>query len=100
MQQCESRVMLYIAAMGDSELLTTWSGIPFYFLEATRAAEHEASGLPLRMGRTLYKSRRIFWTLAEFAAGRGMVGYQYSPSFLRALWRAHNFKPGDIIINM
>jgi len=72
-----------IAAVGDSEDVATWSGTPHYLLRAGRRREFLTDGLNLRIGAL--PRMRLSWQARQVLKGRRPRGFQYSPSFLRAL---------------
>lgn len=69
-----------IAAIGDAGDINCWSGIPYHFGEAARAAGFEARPWRLKMGE--FAATRRLWNLSQIARLRGSGGYQYSREFL------------------
>lgn len=78
-----------IAAVGDAASPHCWSGIPYHFGEAARAAGHPA--VPWRVDVDAFKVARWYWNAGRVLAGRGVGGFQYSPTFLN---RAEAAIPG------
>lgn len=77
----------YVAAVGDSNDPTTWSGIPYHFLQAGRAAGLFDAGLNLSAGGLCWQTQRLFWNGLQISRGDRRGGYQYSVPFLEWLWR-------------
>lgn len=78
---------LYVAAVGDASDPLTWSGIPYHFSEAGKAAGFVTAGLPLGAQGWRWTARRVAWNLARVSTGDRRGGYQYSVPFLERLWR-------------
>ncbi|HVG32889.1 MAG TPA: glycosyltransferase family 4 protein [Pyrinomonadaceae bacterium] len=90
----------FLAAVGDSNNPVTWSGIPFHFLQAARAAGLLDEGLPLSTDGRVWQARRVAWNLSRVFKGDRRGGYQYSESFLERLWRpVRNSVQGGIVVN-
>ncbi len=76
---------LGVACNGDSDDISTWSGIPHYLLRAGRASGFLKAGLDLRLGNIEWK--RKIWHAGRILRGERPRGFQYSSSFLRELGR-------------
>lgn len=76
----------YLAAVGDSNDVGTWSGIPFHLLQEGKHQGLIEHGLPLRTDGSGWSMRRYLWNLLSVARGRGKGGFQYSIEFLERLW--------------
>ena len=76
---------LGVASNGDSGDVSTWSGIPHYLLQASRASGFLKAGLDLRLGNVEWK--RKFWHAGRILRGERPRGFQYSSSFLGRLGR-------------
>lgn len=95
-----ARKRTFLAAIGDSNSVATWSGIPFHFLEAARQAGLIDVGLPLAVVGRQWRARRMAWNLAQALRLDRTGGYQYSSGFLERLWQP--FLPqisGGAVIN-
>lgn len=77
----------YLAAIGDVNDVRTWSGVPYHFLVAGRAAGFFDGGVALQTDTFPVNARRVLWNLGRFVSRRGRGGYQYSVDFLERLWR-------------
>lgn len=78
------RVLL--AAVGNVNHVSTWSGTPFHLLQVakTTGVIHQGLSLePIDSGRGL---RRYLWNLAAVARGRGHGGYQFSAPCIEHYW--------------
>jgi glycosyltransferase involved in cell wall biosynthesis len=69
-----------IAALGDVADPSTWSGTPYHFWQAARAAGFADEPWRLRLDGFAWPRRR--WNLDAWVRGRGVGGYQYSADFL------------------
>ena len=69
-----------MAAVGDVADPSTWSGTPFHFWQAARAAGLATE--PWRLRLDGFAWRRRWWNLGAWLRGRGAGGYQYSADFL------------------
>jgi glycosyltransferase involved in cell wall biosynthesis len=69
-----------VAALGDVADPSTWSGTPFHFWQAARAAGFATEPWRLQLGEFAWPRRR--WNLGAWLGGRGIGGYQYSADFL------------------
>lgn len=69
-----------VAAVGDAASVHAWSGIPFHFWRAARAAGF--AELPWRLDLSRFGWPRRFWTLERLLRGRRPGGFQYSDAFL------------------
>ena len=91
---------IFLAAVGNCNDPSTWSGTPFHLLQAGKEAGFLHGGLDLSVPAGAFKLVRYFWNAWELLNGRGR-GYQYSDYFLNGIWRAKPaFRPGDRIINL
>jgi glycosyltransferase involved in cell wall biosynthesis len=84
----------FLAAVGDSNDPRTWSGIPYHFLQASRAAGLIQEGLPLSVQGARWRLRRWAWNSFRVALGDRKGGYQYSVPFLETLWAPHTARLG------
>lgn len=89
-----------VATVGNANDPGTYSGIPFHFLQAGRRAGLVDTGLDLAVDRPVIKARRVIWNLIRLGSGRGKGGFQYSDTFLEAMWRGYR-RPatGSIVLN-
>lgn len=79
------RVLL--AAVGDVNDISTWSGTPYHLLQAARGAGVIDDGLALEPRARFRQLRRYAWNLAAILRGRGRGGYQFSEACLDRLWQ-------------
>jgi len=77
----------FVACMGDANHPDVWSATPYHFIQSARAAGVVDGGLTLRPHLRKFKTQRLVWNAWNVLTGKGRGGYQYSPSFLEALWR-------------
>ena len=82
--QSETAIRRYVAALGNANDISTWSGIPYHFSMAGVRAQFFTGALELPT-RNL-GSRRMAWNLARVLSGDRRGGYQYSRSCLRFLY--------------
>src|SRR5438552_15356894 len=75
-----------VAAVGDANHPGTYNGLPYYLLKAGRKQGALDEGLALNVSGGIWKARRVVWNLLRPLQLERPGGYQYSPSFLRALW--------------
>lgn len=95
-----NRPRVYLAAMGDVNDPKTWSGIPYHFLQAARAAKVIDEGLTLASEGPDWRYRRLLWTGCRYITGLGRGGFQYSVSALEYLWKPVRQRVLDqIVIN-
>ncbi|MEY2703630.1 MAG: hypothetical protein RLY43_2269 [Bacteroidota bacterium] len=90
----------FLAAIGDSNNSSTWSGIPYFFLNEGKKHNLIDFGLNLDPNTYFHRICRVFWNIFRvlFFFERG--GYQYSNFFLVNLWRPHlNRIKGGRVIN-
>ena len=73
-----------LTVIGDSNRIGTWSGIPYFFLQAGREQGFLSAGLPLRP--EALRRRRLIWHLARVVHGTRPGGFQYTEDFLRPLF--------------
>lgn len=88
----------YLAAIGDVNDVGTWSGTPYYFLVAGRAAGIFDGGLALLTDTFPVNARRFLWNLAQLVSRRGRGGYQYSVDFLEKLWRGRSERLAGAVV--
>ncbi len=89
-----------LAAVGDANDPRTWSGIPYHFLQAAKAAGLLDEGLPLAVDAPAWRLRRWSWNAVSVLSGDRPGGYQYSVPFLERLWASHRDRlQGAVIIN-
>jgi glycosyltransferase involved in cell wall biosynthesis len=74
---------LSIAAVGDTTDPRCWSGIPFHFWHAARAAGFAAT--PWRVDLEKVRLARLLWNAGRVLSGRNRGGFQYSNRFLDAI---------------
>jgi glycosyltransferase involved in cell wall biosynthesis len=72
-----------VAALGNSEDIGTWSGIPHFLLRAGTECGFFASGLDLRIANAA-RSRGV-WQVTRIACAQRPRGFQYSKAFLDLL---------------
>ena len=90
----------FLAAIGDTNSMITWSGIPYHFLQAGKQVGLLNSGLPLATNGFGWKSLRILWNLLQIGRGQKKGGFQYSTDFLERLWKPYHFVVrGNRVIN-
>jgi len=77
----------FLAAIGDSNDPSTWSGIPYHILQQARKQGLIQVGLPLSVTSAGWWRRRLVWNICSVMSGRGTGGFQYSVGFLERLWR-------------
>ena len=69
-----------VAAVGDVASVHAWSGIPFHFWQAARAAGF--AELPWQLDLARFDWPRKAWTLGRLLRGHRPGGFQYSDAFL------------------
>jgi glycosyltransferase involved in cell wall biosynthesis len=69
-----------VAVVGDVTVPSTWSGTPFHFWQAAKAAGF--ASLPWRLDLAAFRWRRLAWNGRRVMAGCATGGYQYSRDFL------------------
>jgi glycosyltransferase involved in cell wall biosynthesis len=79
----------YLAAIGDSTDLNTWSNIPYYLLQAGLDRHLISEGLPLKPEHLRF--RRLLWNLSRPLLGSKPGGYQYTERFARRLLSQYSF---------
>jgi glycosyltransferase involved in cell wall biosynthesis len=72
-----------VAALGDSENIGTWSGIPYHLLHAGLQVGFLARGLDLRIPN--FKTSRGIWQIQRVLCAERPRGFQYSSSFVDSL---------------
>jgi glycosyltransferase involved in cell wall biosynthesis len=75
-----------LAAIGDANDPTTWSGIPYHFLKAAQKVGLVDEGLRLCIAGGQRAVRRAAWSGFQLLRGRRYGGYQYQPCFLERLF--------------
>jgi glycosyltransferase involved in cell wall biosynthesis len=75
--------MRVLACVGDARSIKTWSGTPFFFLEAGQRSGFLDAGLAL--DPTPLRAHRLAWNAWRMVRHREIGGFQYSPFFLRRL---------------
>jgi glycosyltransferase involved in cell wall biosynthesis len=65
-----------VAVIGDPNDINCWSNIPYFFLQAGKAANFFHCGLPLLPEQQ--KINRIIWNLASVFRGERYGGFQYT----------------------
>lgn len=83
---------VFLAAVGDANDPSTWSGIPFHFLQEAKRQNLVDEGLPLDVCRHKWSLRRYYWNSLRVLRGESPGGYQYSVEFLEALWKPFHRK--------
>ena len=92
--------MKLLAAVGDSNHVRTWSGIPYHLLQAARPLGVIDQGLPLDSTARHWAMRRLAWNAQRWLRGKGKGGFQFSEAFLERLWRpARDTVLGATIVN-
>ena len=90
----------YLAALGDSTKIHTWSGIPFHLLAEAKTSGMLQNGLSFEPGGLQVAFRRCAWNWVQAFLRRGVGGYQYSNGFLESLWRPfHAQLRGSRVVN-
>jgi glycosyltransferase involved in cell wall biosynthesis len=98
--QSQPHPRTYLAALGDTNDPLTWSGIPFYFLTAGRAAGLIDEGLKLLVNNKPWRARRTVWNLVQVAMRRRHGGYQYQTGALERLYAPFRDRlQGSVVIN-
>ena len=85
-----------LAAVGDPNDVRTWSGTPYYFLQACIRSGLTMRGLETSLGSSRFITRRAAWTARQILQLRGIRGFQYSNAFLETLWEG--CEPGNAIL--
>lgn len=75
-----------LVAYGDPTQVETWSGIPYFFLEAGRRGGLLAAGVVLRPKRL--QPRRLVWDALQLPFFNRPRGYMFSRACSNSLWRA------------
>lgn len=81
-----SDIRIQLAAVGDANDIATWSGIPYHLLQEGLRQRAITAGLALTTSGAGWTLKRCLWNLQSMARGDRLGGYQYSISFLEALW--------------
>ena len=76
---------------GDATHLDTWSNIPYFLLQAGRSRQLFSAGLALHPEQLRWQRR--LWNLQQWLRTGRPGGFQYSPWFLRSLWRQASQMP-------
>ena len=74
----------FLTVIGDPNRIGTWSGTPYFFLQAGQQQGFLSAGLPLRPEDL--RGRRLIWNLARALRGGRLGGFQYTEAFLRPLF--------------
>jgi glycosyltransferase involved in cell wall biosynthesis len=85
----------YLAAIGDSTDLSTWSNTPYYLLQAGLNRNLISEGLPLKPEHLRFS--RLLWNLSRPLLGSKPGGYQYTERFSRHLLSEYCFSCDDQI---
>ena len=92
---------VFVAAVGDANDPSTWSGIPYHFTKAGQEAGLIDAGLPLSTTGPSWKAQRAVWNGLQLASRGTYGGFQFSERFLNRLWRqAPPLAAGDSVINL
>jgi glycosyltransferase involved in cell wall biosynthesis len=75
--------MRVLTCLGDATVIDTWSNTPFFLLAAGKRAGFLDDGWRLNTQRLRY--HRLAWNAWRSLSGKQMLGFQYSPLFLRRL---------------
>jgi len=75
----------YLAVMGNAGDINTWSGIPYHFYQAGRAASFFQGALDLQTARL--RPWRMAWNLGRLLQGQRLGGFQYSAACLKRTFR-------------
>ena len=89
-----------LAAVGDATDPATWSGTPWHFLETAGAFGMTARGLKLDAKATMWRRRRVGFSITRLVAHGEMGGYQYSDAFLKRLFGQDPLRAGECVVNM
>ena len=73
-----------LVAYGDVNRISTWGGIPYFFLQAGRQNGLFQAGIELHPERFRY--RRLFWNALRPLTLNRPRGFQYSRAYLRDVW--------------
>lgn len=91
---------IFVAAVGDSNSIVTWSGIPYHLLQAGIEIGCFHGGLPLETTSFHWRWRRALWNLYRPLLLDRFGGYQYSVAFLEQLWAGvRDDMHGRVVIN-
>ena len=90
----------YLACVGNANDPSTWSGIPFYFLDAARRSGILDEGLDLYANSLPWRLQRLLWNSVTAMHGRRLGGFQYSDYFLQRIYAPFQNKlTGSRLIN-
>lgn len=84
--------MRALVANGDVNLVSTWSGIPYFFLQAGLKNGLFAGGVSLEPTRL--RARRLLWNATRPLRLNRPGGFQYSLDYLAPLWDARTEPTG------
>lgn len=73
-----------LVANGDVTRVSTWSGIPYFFLQAGLKTGLFSGGVALHPEH--FRTRRVLWNAARPLLMEAPGGYQYSLDYLERLW--------------
>jgi glycosyltransferase involved in cell wall biosynthesis len=74
-----------LVAYGDANSISTWSGIPYFFLQAGRRGGLFTAGVGLHPER--FRLRRLVWNALRSLTMDRPGGFMYTRDHLEALWR-------------
>ena len=80
-----------LVAYGDANSVTTWSGIPYFFLQAGRRGGLFTAGVRLHPER--FRPRRLVWNALRPLTLDRPGGFMYTRDHLEALWRDGDVPP-------
>ena len=83
----------YLCALGDVTDIGTWSGTPFFMLEAGKASGFLDGGLKLDVAST--QDGRTLWNIGQLMMTGKFGGHQYSKRFLDRLFDTGPSLPHD-----
>lgn len=89
-----------VAAIGNTNDVSTFGGTPYYCLQAGLSNETLVTGLDLSASPSRLSPRHIAWAGLSAMRTGSVRGYQYSQSFLEAIWRGQRFDGIDCVLNL
>lgn len=96
----DDRQRRFLAAVGDCNDPETWSGIPYYFLQAAKPKGLLDEGLALAVRGNGWRLRRWAWNAWQVLCGDRYGGFQYSVAFLERLWAPQKRRlHGAMVVN-
>ncbi len=87
------RARRFLTVVGDATSVATWSGIPYFFLQA--AQKHGVLDDGLKLDPAPLKSLRPLWNAAALLRSGRPGGFQYSEGFLRKLFAQAKLSPDE-----